>query len=475
MGNNPVHEGAENQNVLNALKNSQELKVKVSEYPLDAKVLKSIIMATLQRYSEYVLSDYYLELKKFVQSYDQKRLNAYLQSTFSEFLREEKLELSLSNQPTASSSPQINNSSEPNLNEKPKYFDYARTFQDLDKLHESWPRSPKKHSRLIRSLMQVVEENINSPQTFFSELMDVFVNAFIQKYQACLAEYRKTSDNLKKLASMDKVFAPICEIPTARRKRSSTVKIQKSKLKGNAVTKYKQAKEDLKAFLSIYQDMLKQFMEKIYCHITKDQDFKLPKSGLERISSKFLFANSRCYWTYFELIKYYMMEEEILLKPLLSKLQTFSPSDFEISPNFCMRKAARPYEAAIASLNSLETYLNPYDKFAAIAEFRQEITKSIEDYRENEGKDDETAERADLTADDVMSIYCYCVAKSKNKNLRRNQIFIEDFVSDSELKYGEKAYYFSTFIGALNFLVTMASCPLSIDEFPPNEGEPPIF
>jgi len=262
MGNNPVHEGAENQNVLNALKNSQELKVKVSEYPLDAKVLKSIIMATLQRYSEYVLSDYYLELKKFVQGYDQKRLNAYLQSTFSEFLREEKLELSLSNQPTASSSPQINNSSEPNLNEKPKYFDYARTFQDLDKLHESWPRSPKKHSRLIRSLMQVVEENINSPQTFFSELMDVFVNAFIQKYQACLAEYRKTSDNLKKLASMDKVFAPICEIPTARRKRSSTVKIQKSKLKGNAVTKYKQAKEDLKAFLSIYQDMLKQFLEK---------------------------------------------------------------------------------------------------------------------------------------------------------------------------------------------------------------------
>ena len=48
-------------------------------------------MAAIQKYSEYILSDYYLELKRFAQGYDPKRLNIYLQATFSEFLQEEKL------------------------------------------------------------------------------------------------------------------------------------------------------------------------------------------------------------------------------------------------------------------------------------------------------------------------------------------------------------------------------------------------
>jgi len=364
--------------------------------------------------------------------------------------------------PTASSSPQINESSEPFFIDKQECVEYARTFQDLDKLQESCPKSPKKHSQLMKRLLQFVEDRISSPQTFFSEFTDVFANLFVKKYQACILGYRKTSENLKQMASMDKVFAPICDIPTVRRKRSSTVKIQKSKLKETAVTKYNEAKADLKNFQAIYQDILKQFIGKIFCHITKEQDFKIPKCSLEKISSKILFENSRCYWTYFELIRYYMMEEEIVLKPLLVKLQTLLPRDFEIIPQFCLPKAAQPYQQAIASLNNLERCTNPYGKFEAIGQFREEITKSVENYYKHDGKEDE---RAELTADDVMSIYCYCMAKTKNKNLRAHQVFIEDFVSDTELKYGGKAYYFSTFIGALNFLVTMANSPMANEEF----------
>ena len=102
-------------------------------------------------------------------------------------------------------------------------------------------------------------------------------------------------------------------------------------------------------------------------------------------------------------------------------------------------------------MNYLETFTNPYDKFNGVCHMRREIARSLDKYWENRPKP--TKEKIRVTAENILPLFSYCMAASRNEKMRAHQVFIEEFIEEDLIKFGEEGYSFTTFVATVDFLV----------------------
>jgi hypothetical protein len=54
--------------------------------------------------------------------------------------------------------------------------------------------------------------------------------------------------------------------------------------------------------------------------------------------------------------------------------------------------------------------------------------------------------------------------------MKAHQVFIEEFIDDNSIKFGDEGYYFSTFSACLELLIAVSENPLSLISFSSSES-----
>ena len=306
-----------------------------------------------------------------------------------------------------------------------------------------------------QKIMKLIEQDISKGDNFFFKLTETFGDILHQKYEEKLNCFEKEFRSIQKekKAVSDEMYDS--SFGGFGKGRLFAEEKNKNKLRKEVESTYQQAKLDITRFQSIVIDILEAFISQMINPMVKEE-VAIPRESLEQLTLGLIFGKNKCYNTYFELVKYYVADEERLLGKTIEKLKNYTPKDFSVEPHFCLDNVAVPYHEVIECLQYLDVYTNPYDKFATISQVRKEILKSIETYWSSQPSEVQASRKLELSADALMPIYCYCLVNSANEKLKRHQVFMEDFLGGDSLEFGEKAYYFMTFIGAINYIISLA-------------------
>ena len=315
--------------------------------------------------------------------------------------------------------------------------------------------SPSFNYKLSAKLSKLIELESNNKDNFFFEIMEIFGEIFGQKFESCLdcfeTEFRAIHKS--RVKSVDTTHHSFLETSKGKMFAEET---NKNKLKQEIKNQYHKAKLDLKRFQNVLIDIIEGFVEQVFTPESKEQEL-FTTTDLESLTLGIIFRKDVCYNTYFDLVKYHVYDEEILINQALTNLKHSKPSDFNVDPNFCLEGEKIPYHNVIDCLAYLDVYKNPYDKFATISEIRREILKAIHSYWNIKSGEDKVIRKFEITADSLMPIYCYCLANTANQKVKRHQIFMEDFLDEDSVRFGEKAYYFMTFIASINYLISVTN------------------
>jgi len=275
--------------------------------------------------------------------------------------------------------------------------------------------------------------------SFFFEMVKAFAEEFSERYKASVEKYYKLLQDGPKFTEQEQ-------------RENSDYKSQEL----DAL--YERGMEDAREFQNFLCDCLLAFVKQI-SRSTLNCDDLLPSRDkdkrIERLATRVLFTKNSLYEVLFKLIRIKHWDHEKKLKNAFAILRDNSLTDFKASSSFCLTNEDSPYQRAIDCINYLDTFTNPYDKYDTVFRVRREIYHSVDQYWSNKGSQ-ENKNRLILSADQLVPVFCYCLAQSENYKMKAHQVFIEAFVHQHLLKYGEEAYYFTTFTASLDFLITTA-------------------
>lgn len=320
----------------------------------------------------------------------------------------------------------------------------AKTLQN-DKIEYAKPQRASecykklKRGTLYEKLFNLLEIEIGKRDNFFLEISNEFGQLFNIKY-------KKFAGPLERKINGTNLAEAVVNTPEV------FIKFQNY---------YKKALKDIKLFRKFLKEVMKAFLMQMVDLGTGDANtsYMIDEKPLNTLALKMIFTRKACYDMIFNLIRQKNRDEEALLLKSQEKMSRLNLQTYNIQPYFMLPEQAHPYLEVIETLNQLDNLLNPYDKLTVISKLRKEIASCIDDYYARFG--DESTSKHEINADTVMQIYCYCMANCSNEKLRAHQLFIEEFVEDSHLKFGEEGYYFSTFVAALDFLVSLSEDPKS--------------
>jgi len=309
---------------------------------------------------------------------------------------------------------------------------------------ENVPKSPRKQKpapSLCTSLCKFFEMEIMKRENIFYEISEAFGKLYALQYD----EGVKNFGTAKRVLGDGKIPFDYVISPKVKERVKAT---------------YEKARIDLKRYQNLQFDLIRAFLVEVSKWSGNDETLVPVNKVIDQINIKLLFSKTECYHTYFTLIRYSTLIEETKLKHSISKLRNLKPADFGIDPNFCLEKKENPYQHVIDSYNYLDTFANPFDKFNVIAKMRGQILKEIDRYWSESYQQGLIKKKLNVTADQLLPLHCYCLVASVNEKMRAHQAFVEEFVDEESLKFGEQSYYFTTFKVAIDFLVSISADPL---------------
>lgn len=281
---------------------------------------------------------------------------------------------------------------------------------------------------------------IMKKDSFFFEIVHKFSEEFTKKYQELANKYEELYQNITETSENASQGFSVLEMKTL----------------------YKNAIKDVKEFLLFLCDTFLVFVKQMSIS-TLNTDFLVPRDRkVERLATRLLFGKNDIYEIVFKLIRLNSKHDEHRLKRCFILLKDAKPHQFNVASSFCFSDDDSPYQHVIDCINYLDVFTNPYDKFDAIFRMRREIMTAIDQYLGKRPEIKLPKSKLLLSADQLVPIYCYCLANCGNSKMRAHQIFIEEFIHEHMMKYGEEAYYFTTFTAAVDFLMTCSENPSKV-------------
>lgn len=418
-----------------------------AETLLPLKQLKQALKAILKSYfEEKLLQDYYQRLKKCINHFPSSRLAEFFYCCSNiVFENEEKLRGSPNYESTLRTSPDENDS-QPLEGPNPSVINNRGSDDSRKRLCTVTDEKPvlrraKTMSDLRNQLLKFFEFEIMKKGNIFYELADSFAKMYAETYDEIVKDF----GTVKKLLDVEGV---------------SQESILNPKLQERIDRYYEKARVDLKTYQNLQLDLLKGFLSELSLWTMKDESLVPSNKSLDHTNLKLMFGRSECYDTYFTMVRYSTLVDEAKLKRTISKLKNLDLKNFALTPTLCLEKKEAPYQVIIDSLNYLDTFASPYDKFQVIAKMRGQILKEIDKYWKNSYEQGLITNKLSLTADQLLPLHCFCVAHSGNEKMRAHQILIEEFIDEEALKFGEQSYYFTTFKAAIEFLVSISQDPM---------------
>ena len=173
---------------------------------------------------------------------------------------------------------------------------------------------------------------------------------------------------------------------------------------------------------------------------------------LKRVAHAVVF-NSRfkVYETVMKLIEEQVEMTSLHLQKVMQFGRSLHPEDFNVEENFCLHEEELPFLKAIEAINMTRVLYTPEEKMQAICYTKNEIIKAIDDYWRVRDPNKKASELA-ISADQLLPLYSYILARSGDVSIKATMLFIEEFLDPFYIKYGEEAYFFATLNVAVNFL-----------------------
>jgi hypothetical protein len=208
--------------------------------------------------------------------------------------------------------------------------------------------------------------------------------------------------------------------------------------------------KEVKEFRDFLTEVVFNFVRQMSYNTHKDESLILDDNRIERITTKTLFGKNKTYDVLFKVTRLSVFDDELKLKQTYTQLLDVKPQTFHVEKIFCLEEDETPYQNVIDCMNYLETFTNPYDKFNGVCHMRREIARSLDKYWENRPKP--TKDKIRVTAENILPLFSYCMGASRNEKMRAHQVFIEEFIEEDMIKFGEEGYSFTTFVATVDFL-----------------------
>ena len=301
--------------------------------------------------------------------------------------------------------------------------------------------SSRQFSSRRETITKYFEVEIFRKGNFFFELAEVFGKAYVEMSHESLKKF----EIVKRLLDDGKIPFNWIIAP---------------KVKEQVEREFERAKIDLKRFQNLQFDLIKTFLTELSLLIGQNGSLIPSDKVIDQMNLKLLFGKSEIYDTFFTIARLVNIADEVKLKNVLTVLKNPKLEDFVFDTKLRLEQEEVPYQNVIDSLNYLDTFSSPHDKFQAIAKMRGMILKEIDRYWSQECNQGLVNKRLSLTADQLLPLYCYCLISAGNEKMRAHQIFIEEFLSDDLVQFGEQSYYFTTFKVAIDFLVNISDDPI---------------
>jgi len=366
-------------------KKKQQVLLNRTAYPLNSEALQTLTLGVVASFIENnQLSKYSEQIRQFILEYNYSKFAPFLVN-FNWFIFSENIGTDYKITPAASdflaskstmfmtikenSMTHYDNSTSGFKNYSPRHTRYSKestsvTYTDSEKLFNFF------------------KQEIMHKDNFFFELTVFLAQIYTSQY----------SESLNIFTSL-----PISDLQLDE------------ETKDHAGSVFLEAREDIKQFEEFLYNCLKVFLMQISIRNKGDESLVPSRKDLNDLALKLLFTpKDSCYKTYFTIIRYYTLEDEIALRNAYGRLKELRPESFAVEREFCQVNKEIPYERIIESLEYLDLYQNPQDKFQLIASIRRQILRSMDEYRKKEGLD---TEQVIMTGEHLLPLFTYFFCK----------------------------------------------------------------
>lgn len=157
-----------------------------------------------------------------------------------------------------------------------------------------------------------------------------------------------------------------------------------------------------------------------------------------------------------ELIQRNQQHKERSMINCSKKWRNLLPIDFSVDEDFCLKGVDIPYLGAIEALNMLQVLHTPEEKMRTICFMKDEIVWAVDRYWKEKNPNKKASELT-ISADQLVPIYTYIVAKSGNLKVGSELMFVNSLLDDSSTKFGEQAYFLATLSISADYLLNEAA------------------
>lgn len=281
-----------------------------------------------------------------------------------------------------------------------------------------------------------IEIELLKKENFFLELAKIFCARFSEKYENDIVRWSAILKDVKSHA----------DIVTSHALTMIEIK-----------NVYKTALKEIKDFRSVFYQLIQEFLKEMFYTTHKNDSLLFQQNRIDRLILQIMFEKTSLYTSFFTLIRLNFVDEELKLKSVYSRYTQITPKTFNVDDLYCLEDCETPYQGVIEEINVLDTIMLPHDKFNTICKMRKDIARCLDSYYDVMVVQKDIKRRIILSAENVLPLFSYCIASSRSLKIRAHQVFIEEFVDENLLKFGEEGYSFSTFIAATDYLVSLAS------------------
>lgn len=215
--------------------------------------------------------------------------------------------------------------------------------------------------------------------------------------------------------------------------------------------------KDTKEFLNLIEIL---FYQVVYSFIINEGGAKgsmchsLDKKLKQTVHSSVFNLDISIHDTISKLIREHRKTSDVNLADRFKKWSYLLPEDFNVDPIFCLSEEEIPYLAAIEALNMVNVVHTPEEKLQTVCFMKNEIVRAVDTYWSQRDPYKKATELT-ITADQLLTIYTYIVARSGNVKIKDSLMLIEAFLDEQYIKYGEEAYFFATLSVAVDYILDL--------------------
>jgi len=408
-----------------------ESLVNDTSYPLNAEALKTLTLGILSLFTEKKqLSAYRSMLRRFIESYNYAKFAPFL-SKLSWFAMEghRGSEVKGGNETADMTYMHLSMTTG---RENSVHLENTHMLKGSESGFKDMTTS--KNATQIERLLEFLKHELLQKDNFFCEMMAQIGNCYM----------RQNGEHLHKF---EEILSVINETEKGLYVEYNLEEETKSEI--NIV--FEMAKEEIQQIEDFIYNCLKVLLTQLSKRSKGDSSLVPGESELNELTWKLLFEKNKCSWTFFQLTRYYTIEDEINLRNAYTRLKGVRPERFGIDPEFCQEGEEVPYAAVVDLISDFEKHSTPNKKFHLMYSIRKHILEEVDRYRKERLPN---SKPLFVSGDHLLPLYTFCLAQNGNEQLRAHQIFVETFLPREKLEFDEEGYCYSTFVGAVDSLVS---------------------